>query len=115
MPLSNRFQELEDKVDLSWADMCQMEDEQENQAGRQKDDAPSRDQLVLIDWAIVECKVTDHPVGFIQEPLDTLPPQTFQSHAEVLTFKSARVLGVPMEGKEEDVRFLLRKIMEKEG
>lgn len=65
---------------------------------------------------MVECAAIDHPVGFLDESLHTLPSKISQSQVEVLMFELARLtLGVSMEGREEEVRCLVRDILAKEG
>lgn len=47
VPLCNRFEVLEEKASLSWADTCQMEEEQEEQFGRQGEGVPFKQCLIV--------------------------------------------------------------------
>lgn len=93
-----------------------MEEEQVKRPSSQEGDISSTDQLLIAGCDMVECAAIDHPVGFLDESLHTLPSEISQSQAEVLMFEFAWLaLGVSMEGREEEVRCLVRDILAKEG
>lgn len=69
--LFNRFKVLEDRGDLSWVDVCQMEEEQGKRPSSQGGDIASTGELLITDRAVVECVAIDHPIGVIDGPLRT--------------------------------------------